>query len=68
MNVTFRDMGLMPYKEAWDYQEKILNEIITQKLELQKLLLERYESTDNYLLFVEHPHVLTLGKSGSEDN
>jgi lipoyl(octanoyl) transferase len=68
MNVTFRDMGLMPYKEAWEYQENLLNEIITQKLELQKLPVDSDKVTNNYLLFVEHPHVFTLGKSGSEDN
>jgi len=68
MKTTFRDLGLMPYQQAWDYQEKLLNEIITQKLELQKQPLSQERSTSNYLLFVEHPHVFTLGKSGSEDN
>jgi lipoyl(octanoyl) transferase len=68
MKTTFRDLGLMPYQEAWDYQEKLLNEIITQKLEFQKRLLNNERFTNNYLLFVEHPHVFTLGKSGSEDN
>lgn len=68
MDVTFRDMGLVPYKSAWDYQERLLDEIITQKLELQKLPVKSDKVTDNYLLFVEHPHVFTLGKSGSEDN
>lgn len=68
MKTTFRDLGLMPYQEAWDYQETLLNEIITQKLENQKLPLNDERLTNNYLLFVEHPHVFTLGKSGSEDN
>jgi len=62
------DLGLMPYQQAWDYQEKLLNEIITQKLEIQKHPEKQGQITDNYLLFVEHPHVFTLGKSGSEDN
>jgi len=62
------DLGVMPYQQAWDYQEKLLNEIIAQKLELQKQPDNQQKTTNNYLLFVEHPHVFTLGKSGSEDN
>lgn len=68
MKTTFRDLGLMPYQQAWDCQESLLNEIITQKLEFQKQPLNNERLTNNYLLFVEHPHVFTLGKSGSEDN
>lgn len=68
MEVFFRDLGLMPYQQAWDYQEKLLNEIIIQKLNILKQPNNQYLLTDNYLLFVEHPHVFTLGKSGSEDN
>jgi lipoyl(octanoyl) transferase len=61
MKVSFRDLGLIPYRQAWDLQEKLMKEIITQKFSMMK-------EPDNYLLFVEHPHVFTLGKSGSEDN
>jgi lipoyl(octanoyl) transferase len=68
MNVSFFNLGLMPYLQAWDYQESLLNEIITQKLEYQKQPVNQDQVTKNYLLFVEHPHVFTLGKSGSEDN
>lgn len=68
MKTTFRDLGLMPYQQAWDYQETLLNEIITQKLNFQKVPLTDEQLTNNYFLFVEHPHVFTLGKSGSEDN
>jgi lipoyl(octanoyl) transferase len=68
MKTTFRDLGLMPYQKAWDYQETLLNEIINQKLEFQKYPINHEQLTNNYLLFVEHPHVFTLGKSGSEDN
>ncbi len=68
MKVIFKDLGLMPYQQAWDYQEKLLGEIIHQKLEFQKRPSIQQEFTDNYLLFVEHPHVFTLGKSGSEAN
>ena len=68
MKVIFSDLGIIPYKQAWDYQESLLNEIITQKLALQKQPANQQQVTSNYLLFVEHPHVFTLGKSGSEDN
>ena len=68
MKTVFVDLGLMPYQKAWDFQEKLLNEIITQKLSFQKLPVNHEQITNNYLLFVEHPHVFTLGKSGSEDN
>jgi lipoyl(octanoyl) transferase len=68
MKVSFHDLGIMPYQQAWDYQEKLLNEIITQKLNFQKQPFINDQITSNYLLFVEHPHVFTLGKSGSEDN
>ncbi len=65
MNVLFRDLKLMPYQAAWDYQEELMNEVIKQKIEYQN---NPSYLTNNYLLFVEHPHVFTLGKSGSEDN
>jgi len=66
--VSTIDLGLMPYQQAWDYQEKLLEEINTQKFNFQKLPINHEQLTNNYLLFVEHPHVFTLGKSGSEDN
>jgi len=61
-NVFFKDIGLIGYKEAWDYQEELFNNIISYKT--GKLASEQ----NNYLLFCEHPHVYTLGKSGSEKN
>lgn len=67
-NVIFRDLGTMDYKECWDYQEKLFNEIIAQKLANRDLPEEKQTPTKNYLLFVEHPHVYTLGKSGDEKN
>ncbi len=66
--VKFVDLGLMPYQQAWDYQEKLLKEIIAEKLDIQKNPEKQDLTTENYLLFVEHPHVFTLGKSGSESN
>jgi lipoyl(octanoyl) transferase len=64
--VTFRDLGLMDYKEAWDYQETLFAENIALKIAHRNGTSE--QPTTNYLLFVEHPHVYTLGKSGSIDN
>ncbi len=68
MKTTFRDLGLIPYQQAWDYQETLFNQIIEQKLANEKLPVTEKLVTDNYLLFCEHTHVFTLGKSGSEEN
>lgn len=68
MKVTFEDLGLTPYQNAWDYQEKLLEHVVNQKLEKEKLPEAERPLTDNFLLFCEHPHVYTLGKSGSEGN
>ena len=65
--VIFKDLGLTDYKAAWDYQELLLNEIVQQKMELRNSGNSGLQ-TPNYLLFCEHPHVYTLGKSGSEDH
>jgi lipoyl(octanoyl) transferase len=66
--VIFQDIGLMDYKEAWDYQEKIFNRIIDKKLQNRDKPESEQKPTDNYLLFCQHPHVYTLGKSGDEKN
>jgi len=68
MKVTFQDLGLIPYQQAWDYQEQLLELIVKQKLQNEKLPEGERRVTDNWLLFCEHPHVYTLGKSGSEGN
>lgn len=65
VKVTYKDLGLIDYKEAWDYQETLFNEVIGKKTGR----MDAVENTqNNYLLFCEHPHVYTLGKSGSEKN
>ena len=64
--VVFQDLGLIDYKEAWDYQEKLFNEILDVKKNNRKE--NRQDPTLSYLLFCEHPHVYTLGKSGDENN
>jgi lipoyl(octanoyl) transferase len=65
--VIFRDLGMIAYKEAWDYQERLFNEIAEAKKQILAGSAE-VELTSNYLLFCEHKHVYTLGKSGSEQN
>jgi len=67
-SVKYEDIGLMDYKETWDYQAIIFKELIVGKKEKENA----YNSGKSYkpgtLIFVEHPHVYTLGKSGSENN
>lgn len=65
--VKFQDLGVMDYKSCWDYQEELFKHTIDQKISNRKL--ENPEEAvipQNHLLFVEHPHVFTLGKSGDE--
>jgi lipoyl(octanoyl) transferase len=66
--VQFVDLNLIEYKEAWDLQETLLNRIASVKLANRGLDEESKESTENYLLFCQHPHVYTLGKSGDESH
>ena len=65
-NIQLIDLGLIDYKEAWDYQEKLFAEIIAIKLGNRNNLEQT--PVPNYLIFCEHPPVYTLGKSGSVDN
>ncbi len=81
--VQFEDLGNMPYKQAWDYQESLLQKNLEVKAELRSLADSRepilsseeipnsqfpIPNTNHYLLFVEHPPVYTLGKSGDVKN
>lgn len=66
--VHFQDLGLKDYKECWDYQENLFNEIISQKISNRDLIPSSQVPTQNHLLFVEHPHVYTLGKSGDANH
>ncbi|HEY8401969.1 MAG TPA: lipoyl(octanoyl) transferase LipB [Cytophagaceae bacterium] len=63
--VYFRNWQLIDYKEAWDLQTSYFNKIIDQKLKNRDLSEDKRIPTDNYLFFCQHPHVYTLGKSGS---
>jgi lipoyl(octanoyl) transferase len=64
--VHLQSLGLIDYKEAWDYQEQLFKGTIDEKIRIRNGEVDL--KTKNYLLFCEHPHVYTLGKSGSEDN
>lgn len=64
--VAFRDLGVIDYKEAWDLQEELFAKTIQQKIANRSAETEK--ETENILLFCEHPHVFTLGKSGSADH
>lgn len=61
--LKFVDLGLMDYKAAWDYQENLFSEVVQERLNTQP-----ETASAGYLLFVEHPHVFTMGKSGSPEN
>lgn len=64
--VTYKNIGLIDYKEAWDYQENLFDEIVKDKEANRRADVKK--PTPNYLLFCEHPHVYTIGKSGKEEN
>lgn len=64
--VIFKDLGTIDYKECWDYQETLFNDLISLKVHNRDLPAEQKTLPNHHLLFCEHPHVYTLGKSGSE--
>ena len=64
--VDIRDLGLKDYKETWDYQEALFKRILDIKIKNRKENINL--DTPNHFLFVEHPHVYTLGKSGDISN
>lgn len=64
--VEVRNLGRKDYKETWDYQEALFKETLDLKIKNRRE--EQNVPTSNYLLFVEHPHVYTLGKSGDIKN
>ena len=61
--ILFKDLGIKDYKETWDYQEFLFNKWMEYKRDGVQ-----GDPPDQYLLFVEHPHVYTMGKSGDESN
>lgn len=64
--VQLQDLGTKDYKETWDYQEALFKEIVDIKI--QNRQSNSQLPTPNFLLYVEHPHVYTLGKSGDFSN
>jgi lipoyl(octanoyl) transferase len=65
-NVKFVDWGMVDYQQAWDRQELLLNETVVIKTSNRNNGTQ--EQTPNFLIFCEHPHVYTLGKSGHPEN
>lgn len=63
--VLFQDLGKIDYQEALDTQKEIFDGVVALKLQNRKNEDEATEVTKNHLLFVEHPHTYTLGRSGS---
>lgn len=64
----FIHLGLKDYQEAWDYQETLFKSTVDQKILNRKLPATDQVETKNYLIFCQHPHVYTLGKSGDENH
>lgn len=64
----FQHWGIIPYKEAWEKQESLFQKVIAQKISNRQKPESEQIPTTNYLIFCEHPHVYTLGKSGDEQN
>ncbi|MFT7350564.1 MAG: lipoyl(octanoyl) transferase [Flavobacterium sp.] len=64
--IRLQDLGVFDYKEAWDFQEKLFQE--TLNIKIQNRREETAHSTPNHFLYVSHPHVYTLGKSGDLSN
>jgi lipoyl(octanoyl) transferase len=66
--VQIQDLGLLDYQTGWDYQERLLAEIVAAKIANRSQPADQHRLTSNYLVFCQHPHVYTLGKSGKEDH
>ncbi len=64
--IQLQDLGSKDYKETWDYQETLFKDIVDTKVKNRRE--DANLETSNYFLFVEHPHVYTLGKSGNMSN
>ena len=62
------NLGLIDYKDAWDYQTDLFQRVLGVKAGNRSLPDNQQRLTDNFLVFCQHPHVYTLGKSGKEEN
>ena len=65
-SILLKDLQIKDYKETWEYQTSLLQEIVAVKIDNRRN--DGDKKTDNHFLFVEHPHVYTLGKSGDFSN
>ncbi|HAN17071.1 MAG: lipoyl(octanoyl) transferase [Bacteroidetes bacterium GWC2_33_15] len=68
LQVKFEDLGLIDYKKAWDYQEQIFAEYLQLKAINRDIPGEKQTEIEGKVIFCEHPHVYTLGKSGQQNN
>lgn len=68
--VYFHNIGLMDYKEAWDFQTQLFDAVVAEKVanRTREKAGEDKVPTPNHLIFCQHPHVYTLGKSGKMEN
>ena len=64
--INIQDLGSKDYKQTWDYQEELFKSVVDTKIKNRRA--DTHIETNNYFLFVEHPHVYTLGKSGDFSN
>src|SRR5690606_13647701 len=64
--IDLQDLGTKDYKETWEYQEALFQNIVDTKIRNRRE--GTHDQTPNHFLFVEHPHVYTLGKSGDMGN
>ena len=67
-SVLYQDIGVRDYEDTWHFQESIFRKLIDNKLHNQQGVLPLKNSSPGTLIFVEHPHVYTLGRSGSQKN
>lgn len=67
-HIAVRNLGLVDYQAAWDEQERLFADTVSQKIANRTRSADEQLPTPNYLLFCEHPHVYTLGKSGDESH
>ena len=66
--VHFRDLGLIDYAQAWELQTRLFQATIDRKVANRDKPLEQQVPPEDHLLFCEHPHVYTLGKSGKQSH
>ena len=64
--IVVKDLGVLSYKDSWEHQKTIFDNIISQKI--KNRTLKKKNKTDNYLLIVEHKPIFTIGKSGDTSN